>query len=281
MITLRPGDPGYPARLRALPRPPDPLWLSGEVQWDRPTVAIVGTRRMSSYGERVAREIAGAAAEAGAVVVSGLAQGIDATAHAAALERGGATVAVLGEGLDAFTAGVPSRRRALGEAIVRSGALASQYAPDHPASRWSFARRNATIAALGDATVIVEAGEVSGALITAAEARGLGRPVFAVPGPLGARTSRGTNALIVAHEAEALVDVRTLLRVLGLDSPTPLAPARPPGDPILEALAGGAAPPDVLAARAGLDPATFASRLARLLISGAVITLGDGRLARR
>ena len=111
MIALHPHDPGYPAALRDLVPAPDPLWLEGlEGILIRPSVAIVGTRRMSPYGERVARELAGALARAGAVVVSGLAQGIDCAAHGAAMDAGGASVAVLGEGITSFLANARGRR---------------------------------------------------------------------------------------------------------------------------------------------------------------------------
>ena len=111
MIAVGPRDAGYPVRLRDLERPPDPLWIDGdEAALGGRAVAIVGTRRMTSYGERVAREIAAACAGAGVVVVSGLAQGIDSAAHRGAVDAGGRTVAVLGEGITLFLATVRGRR---------------------------------------------------------------------------------------------------------------------------------------------------------------------------
>jgi DNA processing protein len=199
VIAVTPTDARYPARLRHLARPPDPLWVDGdETALAARSVAIVGTRRMTGYGERVAREIAGSCAGANVVVVSGLAQGIDSAAHRGALDAGGRSVAVLGEGITLFLATVRGRRRPLVPRIRASGALVSQYAPTFCAQPWAFAKRNATIAALAEAVVVVEAGQVSGALITADEARRLGRPLFAVPGPLGSAASVGTNALLAS-----------------------------------------------------------------------------------
>src|SRR5207245_4311322 len=114
LIALDPTDPRYPPGLRDLSRPPDPLWVDGDVNALRgPAVAIVGTRRMTGYGERVARELAVACAGAGVVVVSGLAQGIDSAAHRGALDGGGRTVAVLGESIPTFVSTVSGRRRPL------------------------------------------------------------------------------------------------------------------------------------------------------------------------
>ncbi|TMC04189.1 MAG: hypothetical protein E6J35_05900 [Chloroflexi bacterium] len=146
MIAVGPSDARYPARLRALEHPPDPLWIDGDTAaLAARAVAIVGTRRMTTYGERVARELAGACASEGVVVVSGLAQGIDSAAHRGALDGGGRTVAVLGEGIVLFLATVRGRRRPLVPRIRANGALVSQYAPSFCAQPWMFARRNATI----------------------------------------------------------------------------------------------------------------------------------------
>ncbi len=261
MTVLALTDPRYPPRLLDLARPPDPVWYEGDATLlSRECVAIVGTRRMTPYGERVARELAIACAEAGIVVVSGLAQGIDSAAHAAALDARGETVAVLGEGLASFDP--HGRRRRLTVRIREHGCLVSEYPPLVPAQGWMFARRNATIAALARAVVVVEAPHGSGALITAAEAQALGRELFAVPGPLGAVASEGTNALIASGTARALVGPGTL----GLHATTADA------DPLLDRLAAGPLSPDAL----GGD----AARLAELLISGRVVSLPDGRLSR-
>ena len=284
MILLRPGDEGYPTRLRDLARPPDPLWITGELAalTRRPAVAIVGTRRLTPYGERIARELAGGAARAGALVISGLAQGIDSEAHRAALEAGAPSVAVLGEGIAAFDAGVRGRRRHLATRLRQHGALVSEYAPALAAKGWMFAKRNATIAALADAVVIVEAGERSGALITAAEALRLGRPLYAVPGPLGALRSEGTNALIASGAARALTGAGALVGALGLAPAGSAAPDEVPdaSRALRDLLAAGPLPADALAARLRLAPPDAATVFAAALLRGEVVLTGDGRLAR-
>src|SRR5688572_20366625 len=203
---------------------------------------------MTAYGERVSRDLAAACARAGVVVVSGFAQGIDAAAHRGALDAGGRTVAVLGEGIALFLATVRGRRRPLVPRVRANGALVSQYAPNFCAQPWTFAKRNATIAALAEAVVVIEAGEGSGALITAADARRLGRPLFAVPGPIGSVASLGTNALIASGEARALVSATALLQAIGRPA---LAAMAEPSDGVLEALASGPLDFDSLARRAG------------------------------
>jgi DNA processing protein len=275
VIAVAPSDPSYPPRLLDLERPPDPLWIDGdEAVLSARAVAIVGTRRMTAYGERVARELAMACARAGLVVVSGLAQGIDSAAHRGALDAGGATVAVLGEGIALFRATVRGRRRPLVPRVRASGALVSQYAPSFCAQPWTFVKRNATIAALAEAVVVVEAGERSGALITAEDARRLDRPLFAVPGQLGSAASVGTNALIASHQARALVGGEALLDALALWGPTvpPL-----PADPILEALGNGPLDADALRGRLRESESQLAERLLRLTLAGLITKTPDGR----
>lgn len=283
MIALSLDDDRYPRRLRDLRRPPSPLWASGDLsalEADA-TVAIVGTRRMTPYGERVARALAESAARAGAVVVSGLAQGIDSTAHRGALDGDGRTVAVLGQGIADFAATVRGRREQLASQIRSRGAIVSEYPLGAPAQPWTFARRNATIAALADVVVVVEAPEGSGALITADLARQIGRPVFAVAGPLGSLASAGANLLIAGGDAQLLASADALIEALDLKA------ARRENDKVdplvaraLDALAAGAVHPDRLAADLGLDPGAAATLVARLLIGRQASTTPDGRIAR-
>lgn len=279
MIAVTPSDAAYPPRLRDVARPPDPLWIDGQGNvFAARSVAIVGTRRMTAYGERVAREIAAACAEANVVVVSGLAQGIDSAAHRGALDAGGRTVAVLGEGITLFLATVSGRRRPLAPRIRANGALVSEYAPTFCAQPWAFAKRNTTIAALAEAVVVIEAGEQSGALITASEARRLGRPLFAIPGALGSAASLGTNALIASGAAQALLSARALLYALGLSGPSTIMPAT---DRILDALASGGLDADALRRRLGVTADDLADRLMRLTLAGQVDQTPDGRYRRR
>ena len=263
MTVLLRADPRYPPRLLDLARSPEPLWYEGDATLlSREGIAIVGTRRMTPYGERIARELAMACAEAGIVVVSGLAQGIDSAAHSGALDARGDTVAVLGEGLASFAPN--GRRRRLAARIRERGCLVSQYPPLAPAQGWMFAQRNATIAALARAVIVVEAPPGSGALITARHAAALGRELFAVPGPLGSLASAGANALLASGSARALIGAESL----GLG----VAAAAPAANPLLERLAGGPLSPDTLRA----DPAD----VAELLLAGRIVALPDGRLAR-
>ena len=278
MIELAAADPRYPARLRDLDRPPDPLWCDGDLTTlDATAVAIVGTRRMTGYGERVARELAMACAASGIVVVSGLAQGIDTVAHRGALDGGGRTIAVLGESIPTFLAAVRGRRRPLVPRIRANGALVSEYAVPFSPRPWMFAQRDATIAALGAVVVVVEAGEVSGALITAEHARRLGRRLYAVPGPLGSSASVGTNALIAQGVATALVSADQLVRACG-HAYVPGAAAT--GDVLLDALRDGPLAIDELSRRTRAPVATVTSRLAVLLLRGDVLATPDGRVRR-
>ena len=282
MRALSSDSEDYPRTLLDLRDPPHPLWLEGDAGvLSRRAVSIVGTRRMTPYGARVARELATAFASAGIVVVSGLAQGIDSAAHEGALEAGGISVAVVGAGLEAFLADSRGRRGALARRIRDSGALVSEFPPDAPARTWTFAKRDATIAALGEITIVVEAPAGSGALITADEAHRLGRTVYAVPGPLGARTSVGTNALIAEGRARAITSVPMVLDAMGASATTLRVDRDPIGARILEALAPAPADPDALARRLGLRPAQLTTEVARLVVSGEVVCGADGRLARR
>ena len=282
MIGFGPGDERYPRRLLDLRDPPNPLWVDGDLAaLASRAVSVVGTRRMTPYGARVARELGAALAEAGMVVVSGLAQGVDTAAHEGALSAGGETVAVLGAGIASYLEGARGKRRRLAYAIRACGALVSEFPPGAPAQRWTFAQRDCTIAALAEATVVVEAPVDSGALITAAEARRLRRPLYAVPGPIGAAASAGTNELIASGQARALTGAPMLLAALG-----PRGPARvedEPGDDarVLDALAASPCDPDALARQLGLSTAALAAIVARLAMRGRIGTVADGRLARR
>jgi DNA processing protein len=282
VIGFGPGDQRYPARLLDVRCPPDPLWVDGDLAaLATRAVSIVGTRRMTPYGARVARELASACAEVGIVVVSGLAQGVDSAAHEGALDAHGRTVAVLGAGIASYLAEARGRRRRLAHAIRSSGALISEFPPDAPPQKWTFAQRNTTIAALGELTVVVEAPVGSGALITAEEARRLGRPVYAVPGPIGVAASAGANALIATGAAKAIVSPGALLDVLGSSNGRRAAEADDLEVRILDALASSPAGLDVLARRIGANPGDLSARLARLVIRGAVATAPDGRFVRR
>lgn len=216
---LTPADDLYPWRLRELHQPPAVLFARGTLaSAEPPAVAIVGTRVASSYGVRVARAIATACARSGATVVSGLAAGIDGAAHDAALAAGGRTVGVLGTGIDVV---YPRRHVALQERIAQEGLLLSELPPGQRGHGGTFPRRNRIIAALADVTVVVEAGEGSGALITASYAHELHRAVACVPNAIDIPSARGSNALMKEF-AEPILSPDDVLEMLALRAqPTP------------------------------------------------------------
>lgn len=206
-------DEAYPARLKEIDQPPPILYLRGELTMeDSWAVAVVGTRRVTAYGRQVTEELASYLAQNGVTVVSGLARGVDAIAHQAALKAGGRTLAVMGNGVDRI---YPPEHRALAEQILASGALLSDYAPGTPPEGANFPPRNRLISGLSLAVVVVEAGETSGALITAQFAVDQGREVFAVPGNILAPQSKGTNRLI-QQGAHPLLSARDVLEALNL-----------------------------------------------------------------
>jgi DNA processing protein len=191
---LIPDDGEYPALLHTIPEPPPVLYILGDLSLvGRPAVAVVGSRDHTPYGEIVARTIAAHAARAGLTVVSGMARGLDAVAHGAALDSGGATVGVLGNGLGVV---YPAANRRLYERVAEKGLLLTEFPPGERPHAGSFPQRNRLISGLARATLVVEAAVGSGALITAGTALDQGREVLAVPGPITAAVSAGTNRLI-------------------------------------------------------------------------------------
>ena len=206
-------DESYPARLREIDQPPPVLYLRGEyLPDDIFAVGIVGTRRVTPYGRQVTEEIASFLAANGITVVSGLARGVDAVAHTAALKAGGRTIGVLGSGVDRI---YPPEHRALAEQMAERGAVVSDYAPGTPPDASNFPPRNRIISGLSLAVVVIEAGETSGALITAEFAAEQGREVFAVPGSILAPQSKGTNKLI-QNGAQLLLTASDLMQALNL-----------------------------------------------------------------
>jgi DNA processing protein len=203
--------------LKEIDQPPPVLYVRGTLKTeDEWAVAVVGTRRISAYGRQVSEELAASLAQSGVTVVSGLARGVDAVAHQSALKAGGRTLAVLGSGVDRI---YPPEHRGLAEQMLAHGALLSDYAPGTPPDASNFPPRNRIISGLSMAVVVVEAGETSGALITAQFAVDQGRDVFAVPGNILAPQSKGTNRLI-QQGAQPLLAVRDLLETLDLNLAT-------------------------------------------------------------
>jgi len=190
-ITAR--DPHYPTALREIHDPPIGLYQKGSYRWDRPGVAIVGSRRTTLYGQTVAKRFAGELARAGFCVISGLARGIDTAAHEGALEAGGATAAVLGTGIDLV---YPPENIDLYRRVEAGGAIVSEFPFGRRADRQSFAMRNRIVSGLCAAVVVVESDVDGGSMITAKFAGEQGRTVFAVPGRIDQPTSAGCHQLI-------------------------------------------------------------------------------------
>ncbi|MBS6476119.1 MAG: DNA-processing protein DprA [Clostridiales bacterium] len=204
---------GYPAQLLSCEDCPVILYAKGETELLRqPSIAIVGTRRCTRYGKEVAEQFAAAFVRAGATVISGMARGVDTAAHLSALEAGGGTVAVLGTGADTP---YPAENRELYDRICESGLILSELPLGAKPLAEHFPRRNRIISGLSDAVVVVEAGEKSGALITAQYAMKQGRELFAVPGNINSLPSAGSNALL-AEGAAAAVNAEAVLRSIGL-----------------------------------------------------------------
>jgi DNA processing protein len=191
---LIPGDADFPPLLAVIPDPPPVLFILGDDSLlEHLAVAIVGSRDHTLYGAEVCRMVAREAASMGIVVVSGMARGLDATAHAGALEAGGGTIGVLGNGLGVV---YPAANRDLYERVGRHGLIVTEFPPGERPHAGSFPRRNRLISGLARVTVVIEAAVGSGALITANAALEQGREVLAVPGPITSNVSVGTNRLI-------------------------------------------------------------------------------------
>jgi DNA processing protein len=297
-------DPDYPDRLRAIEMPPALLFVRGDptVLGARHSVAVVGTRRPTDAGRRTAGRIATALARAEALVVSGLAIGIDGAAHAAAVEAGGKTVAFIGGGHGRLFPFVHDR---LAEAIVdRGGAVVSEYAPDTEPTKGTFPRRNRLISGAADAVVVVEAGARSGALLTASWALEQGRECFLVPGSIDEPMAAGCLGFLRDWPGAARIvsGVPQLLDDLGLPAsaalpvPPPRAPRQPsatvrpatPGatvktvapedEPVAIAIARGAVTVDELVAVTHLTVAAVLGALTRLELAG-LATARHGRYA--
>jgi DNA processing protein len=263
-------DPRFPPLLHAIHDPPPGLFLRGGTDpalLTRPAVAVVGARSCSAYGAAVARMLGRELAAAGLVVVSGLARGVDAEAHRGALESGGLTVAVLGCGVDRD---YPVSNRELARRIVEQGLVVSEYAPGVEPAPWRFPARNRIIAGLARATVVAEAREASGALITADLALEEGREVFAVPGEITSALSAGSNALLRLG-ATPLTSVGDVLESLGVEPAAPAVTAElgEEAERLLGRIRDGPCTADELARATGLGAGRVAVLLSELELARA------------
>jgi DNA processing protein len=254
-------SPEFPPLLRAIHDPPPGLFLRGTADvalLSGAAVAVVGARACSGYGASVARSLGRDLARGGLLVVSGMARGVDAEAHRGALEADGPTVAVLGCGIDRD---YPAAHAELARRIAAIGLLVSEYAPGVEPAPWRFPAHNRIVAGLCGATVVVEARERSGALITADLALEEGREVFTVPGEISSALSAGTNALLKLG-ANPLTAAADVLMHFGIEEPAPAG-----RDALLDLLPATA---DELVRRTGRPAAEIARALVELELAGAV-----------
>jgi DNA processing protein len=273
-------SPAYPERLRRLSDAAPVLVVRGDpVLLSAPAVAVVGSRAPTTYGRAVAASLAAGIASRGLVVVSGLARGIDRVAHEAALEAGGPSVAFQACGADRV---YPPEHRELAARLAATGAVVSELPLGTPPLAPYFPLRNRLISGVARAVLVIEARERSGSLVTARHAANQGVDVLAVPGPITAPASRGTNGLL--HEgAQVCLGVEDVLAAIGMPEPAPRpdpAPVREavPASPLLEALADAALTRDELARRLGLSAAALSAALVPLEIEGRIVEDRDGRL---
>jgi len=282
----------YPALLREMPGPPLALFVIGDPArlW-HPAIAIVGSRMPSAGGRGNAGAFAAAMVRSGLAVTSGLAAGIDGAAHRAALDAGGLTIAVLGTGIDTP---YPRQHTALYHDIARSGVVVSEYPPGTPVRRGQFPARNRMIAGLALGTLVVEAAQRSGALITARLAVEAGREVFAIPGSIHNPMAKGCHRLIrqgaalvetPAELGEALAPLAARLgqsiqqRLQAARAPATPAPEHPETRRIWHALGHDPVDMEQLAGRTGLPASVLTSRLLALELEGR-ITAAHGRYCR-
>lgn len=273
------GDAGYPGQLLEIHDPPTVLYVKGRAGLlSNVAIAVVGSRNATPAGMDNARVFSRALSEAGMTIVSGLALGIDSSAHRGALAGAGSTVAVVGTGIDRL---YPAANRALAHEIAEHGALVSEFPLGTPVRRDNFPRRNRIISGLARGVLVVEAALGSGSLITARLAAEQGREVFAIPGSIHSPLAKGCHRLI-KQGAKLVEDVNDVIEELGFTRSAPrsegTAPARP--EPLLEALGFDPCDLDTLASRTGHSPAQLSAMLLELELAGRVASLPGGRIQR-
>lgn len=283
--TILQGDDEYPEALAHIPDPPKRLFAAGQAFaafMQRPRVAIVGSRKVSAYGKAVTTQLARGLAQAGVVIVSGLAIGVDGLAHRTALEAGGATIAVLPGSLDDI---YPSSHAQLAQQIVKQGGLLlSEYAPGSVTYKTNFIARNRIVSGLCDGVLITEAALKSGTLHTARFALEQGREVMAVPGNITSTSSEGTNNLIRAG-AVPITALEDIFHALGIAEPAARKQQARSHEPheqlVLDLVAAGTQDGNALLQASNLDAAAFSQTMTMLEISGKIRTVGGNQWALR
>ncbi|MBT4119460.1 MAG: DNA-protecting protein DprA [Candidatus Peribacter sp.] len=278
-------DPQYPARLKQIADPPVFLYYKGSLEiLNEPTIACVGKREMSTYGQRVTDMFVPVFIKAGMVTVSGLAAGIDAAVAKESIRANGKTVAVVGHGLaDIY----PSANKPLAKEIIEQGGLIlSEFPLDHPADKFTFPARNRIIAGLSLGTVVLEAGEGSGACITADLALDYGREVFAVPGQIFDEHYKGCHQLIAKGQAKLVQSPEEVLSEIGIvslsaDEPTKhYDPADEQEESILNVLTTMPQSTSDIVEKAQLDTAIINAKLTMLELNGVAKNVGNGMWVR-
>jgi DNA processing protein len=275
VVTL--DEASYPELLREIADPPPVLYLRGELtSADRWAVAVVGTRRMTAYGRQVVERLVGELARAGVTIVSGLARGVDGAAHRAALQAGGRTVAVLGSGLDRL---YPSEHTGLARDIVGNGAVITEFPLGTKPDAVNFPRRNRIISGLSMGTLVIEAAETSGALITADFALEQGRDVFAVPGSILSPASAGPNRLIKegarpVTSAQDVLEELNLTAIAQREEVREALPADPTESALLQLLSSEPLHVDEIGRSSALPAWQVSSALTMMELKGLVRQVG-------
>lgn len=281
LVTL--ADPEYPKRLLEIPDPPTLLYVKGRLDiLNQAALAIVGSRNATAQGQANAEAFAATLSAAGLTIISGLALGIDSSAHRGGLKGSGATIAVIGTGADRV---YPAGNQALARAIAAQGAIVSEFPLGTPAIAGNFPRRNRLISGLSSGVLVVEAAERSGSLITARLAGEQGRDVFAIPGSIHSPLAKGCHRLI-KQGAKLVDDARDILDELAPGTPRTSSPPKdtprlnPDEKNLLPALGFDPCDLDTLGQRSGLSPQALSSLLLQMELDGQVAMLPGGRYQR-
>lgn len=274
-----PDKHNYLRLLSEIPSPPKQLYVTGTLPAERlPSVAIVGTRKPSSYGKEVTQRLAYDLAKKGLVIISGLALGVDGIAHRAALEAGGITIAVLANGLPQI---YPATHKDLADQITKQGgAVLSEYEPETSARTYQFLQRNRIVSGLSDAIIITEAAARSGTLNTAMHALEQGKEVFVVPGNITSPLSTGCNTLLKqgARPATCADDILEVIAPDLLQSQATLALGSSPLETtIIQLLTSGVRDGEELQRRSGSTISEFNTALTMMEITGSIRALGANR----
>lgn len=281
IYTVTLGDKNYPRLLKEINDPPITLFVRGALPLDKaPALSVVGTRRFTGYGRQICHDLVLALAEKGLTIVSGLALGIDGAAHEAAVEAGGKTIAVLGSGVDRQHI-YPAAHKHLSERIIeKGGAVISEYPPGFLPTQYSFPERNRVIAGLSLGTLVIEAPESSGALITARFALDYNREVMAVPHPVNSPMGAGCNKLLkmgarLVSSAEDIIDALDLKNLKEIVANRAALPSSPAEEKIMACLAREPRHVDYIIKNSQLDSSAVNSTLTLMEMKGMVKNFGN------